>query len=237
MFDNIVQWVVNLMQTIGGPGVFLAILLENVFPPIPSEVILPLAGFTAAQPNPPYSLPIAIVWATLGSLLGAYLLYWLGAAFGADRLRRIADKIPLVDGNDVTKSVDWFHRHGPAAILFGRLIPGIRSLISIPAGVDRMPLLRFSLFTALGSAVWNTILATAGYLLGDQWSKVGDVVNQYSNVVYVILILLLVALLVWLVRRAIVRRKKGDADGDGAGGESRRDDGGRGAHAAGDQEL
>ncbi|SDB86919.1 membrane protein DedA, SNARE-associated domain [Raineyella antarctica] len=206
--DTIVEWITNLMQAIGGPGVFLAVLLENVFPPIPSEVILPLAGFTAAGPDAPYGVVAAILWATAGSLAGAAILYWLGWAVGAARLRWIADRMPLVDARDVDKSIDWFTRHGSVAILIGRLVPGVRSLISIPAGIDQMPLLKFGLYTALGSAIWNTVLVVAGYLLGDNWRAVTDWMDRFSTVVYIILALALVAGVVWLVRRAIQRRRE-----------------------------
>lgn len=209
--DTIVGWVTTLMEAIGGPGVFLAILLENVFPPIPSEVILPLAGFTAAQPDAPYGLVAAIIWATAGSVVGAALLYWLGAAVGAARIRWVADHIPLVDGGDVDKSIDWFNRHGSGAVFFGRLVPGIRSIISIPAGIDRMPLLKFGLYTTLGSLIWNTLLVVAGYLLGDNWHLVTDWMDRFSNVVYVLIILALVALTLWLVRRAVLRRRMAQA--------------------------
>lgn len=199
--DSIAEWVTNLMQAIGGPGIFLAVLLENIFPPIPSELVLPLAGFTAATPDAPYGVVAAIVWATAGSVVGALLLYWLGRAFGAARLRWIADRMPLVDAHDVDDAMMWFDRHGSAAVFFGRLVPGVRSLISIPAGVDQMPLLKFGVFTTLGSLLWNTVLIVAGYLLGDNWHAVTDWMDRFSNVVYAVLALALLALVVWLVRR------------------------------------
>lgn len=213
--NTIVDWVTTLMQAIGGPGVFLAILLENVFPPIPSEVILPLAGFTAAGPDAPYGVVAAILWATAGSLAGAGLLYWLGAAIGADRLRRIAERMPLVDAHDVDASVDWFTRHGSVAVLIGRLVPGVRSLISIPAGIDRMPLLTFGAFTALGSLIWNSVLVLAGYALGDNWHAVSDWMDRFSTVVYLVLAAGLVALTVWLVRRARRRTRPDDVTPSG----------------------
>lgn len=206
--ETIVEWITNLMQAIGGPGVFLAVLLENVFPPIPSEVILPLAGFTAAGPDAPYGVVAAIIWATAGSVLGAALLYWIGLAVGAARLRWIADRMPLVDSRDVDNAIDWFNRHGSAAVFFGRLVPGVRSLISIPAGIDQMPLLKFGLYTTLGSTIWNTVLVVAGYVLGDNWHAVTDWMDRFSNVVYAIILLALVAVVVWLVRRAVLRSRE-----------------------------
>ena len=144
----IIDWIVGLMDTLGAPGVGIAILLENLFPPIPSEVVLPLGGFTVAQGS--LSFAAVFIWATIGSVVGAYILYGVGAWLGAERLRAIADWMWLVKASDVDKSLEWFDRHGRPSILFGRLIPGIRSLISIPAGLDRMNLLTFGVWTTLG---------------------------------------------------------------------------------------
>ncbi len=189
----------QLMDVIGAPGVGAAILVENVFPPIPSEVVLPLAGFTAQLGR--FGVVEALVWATVGSLVGAWLLYGLGAAFGADRLARIADKIPLTEAGDVHRAVAWFDRHGAKAVFLGRLVPGVRSLISIPAGIDRMNPLSFTLFTLIGSGLWNSLLIGAGYLLGTRWTLVEEYMGVISKVVYVLLLLLVVGAVWWLVRR------------------------------------
>lgn len=158
--NTIVEWVLDLMDRIGGPGIALGIFLENVFPPIPSEVILPLAGFTAAQGR--YSLVEAVLWATFGSVAGALLLYGIGAALGLDRLKVIAHRMPLVDVADIDKTDAWFGKHGPKAVFFGRFVPGIRSLISIPAGIDRMPVAKFLGYTTAGSLIWNTLFVWLG---------------------------------------------------------------------------
>lgn len=205
----IIDWIVSLMDTLGAPGVGIAILLENLFPPIPSEVVLPLAGFTVAQGSLSF-LPV-FIWATIGSVVGAYALYGIGAWLGADRLRAIADWMWLVKASDVDKALEWFDRYGKPSILFGRLIPGIRSLISIPAGLDRMNLLTFGLWTTLGSGVWNAILIYLGFVLGDNWESVTGYVDQYSKVVYVLLILLLVWFFVYLLRRNARERNEGAA--------------------------
>lgn len=209
--NTIVDWVVDLMDRIGGPGVALGIALENIFPPIPSEVILPLAGFTAAR-GESFSLVEAILWATLGSVVGALALYGIGAALGLDRLRLIAQKMPLVDVADVDKSVDWFDRHGSKAVLFGRLIPGVRSLISIPAGVDRMRMTTFLAMTTLGSLVWNSLLISLGHQLGDRYELVEEYLDPISKVVYVLIILALLGTLAWMVRRSTRRRHDPDDD-------------------------
>lgn len=203
--SSIVDWVVSLMGVLGAPGVGLAILLENLFPPIPSEVVLPLAGFTAAQGK--MNVYLAFVFATIGSVVGAYILYGVGAAVGAERLRKIADWMWLTTREDVNKSLHWFDKYGTWSILVGRLIPGIRSLISIPAGIDRMNLFQFGLYTTIGSAVWNAILVALGYWLGDRYTVVADVIDQYSNVVYAIVAVLLVWLFVHLIRRDIKSKR------------------------------
>ena len=199
--DAVLDWVVGLMRTLGAPGVGMATALETVFPPVPSEVVLPLAGYTASEGH--YGLVAAIVWTTVGSLLGALVLYALGAAWGQERLCATAERIPLLHARDVERAIDWFGRHGRSAILLGRLVPGVRSFISIPAGIDRMPLLQFSAYTAAGSAVWNTALIVAGYELGSQWHHVEGYVGPASRVVYAALALAVV----WFVVRRLRRRR------------------------------
>ncbi|MFV8395876.1 DedA family protein [Corynebacterium hindlerae] len=193
------------MSTLGAPGVGVAILLENLFPPIPSEVVLPLAGFTAAQGK--MNVYVAFVFATIGSVLGAYILYGIGAAVGAERLRRIADWMWLVTREDVNKALEWFDRYGTWSILIGRLIPGVRSLISIPAGIHRMNLFQFGIYTTIGSAVWNAILVALGYWLGDRYTVVADVIDKYSTVVYVTVGIALIWLFVFMVRRDLKSKR------------------------------
>jgi membrane protein DedA with SNARE-associated domain len=180
--EAVLDWVVLVMRTVGSPGVGLATALETVFPPVPSELVLPLAGYTARLGY--YRVLAAVAWAPAGSLVGALVLYWLGAAWGLERICTLADRIPLMHAHDVRRAVAWFSRHGRTAVFVGRLVPGVRSLISIPAGIDRMPLLRFCAFTTAGSLVWNAALILAGYELGEQWHVVEGYVGPASNVVY-----------------------------------------------------
>jgi membrane protein DedA with SNARE-associated domain len=193
---NLVDWVTDLMHAAGAPGAALAIALENLFPPLPSEFFLPLAGFTAAQGK--MSLLDAILWTTFGSVAGALVLYWIGAMLGRDRVRRIASRMPLVRLSDVDKTEAWFVRNGYRAVFFGRMIPVFRSLISIPAGVERMRMAPFLAYTAAGSLLWNTALILAGYLLGDNWHLVEQYVGIGSKVV---LGLVAVAIIVFVVSR------------------------------------
>jgi len=155
------------VATIGEPGVLVATVLETVVPPVPSEVVLPLAGFIAAQGGmDPFP---ALAAATLGSLVGAPALYGAGRALGKARAVSWMARIPLVDREEVEHAVGWFHRHGGASVLVGRLVPGVRSLVSIPAGTTRMPLLRLSALTAAGSLLWNGLLVGGGHALGSQF--------------------------------------------------------------------
>ncbi len=188
--------VVAIMEAVGPVGVALAVFAENLFPPIPSELILPLAGFTAA--GGAFSPLAATVWATVGSVVGALALYGIGAALGRRRMYRIADRLPLVDVDDVEATERWFARYGTWSVLIGRLIPVFRSLISIPAGIEGMRLGLFVLYTTLGSAVWNALLVYGGYLLGANFHLVSDYADLFSNVVVV---LVAVALVTWAALR------------------------------------
>jgi len=202
----IVEWVTGLMTTLGAPGAGLAIALENLFPPLPSEVFLPLAGFTASRGG--MSLVAAIAWTTAGSVVGAVALYYVGALLGRERVRAIAAKLPLVKVSDVDKTEDWFAKHGTKAVFFGRMIPLFRSLISIPAGIERMPLPRFLGLTAAGSLVWNTALIMAGYLLGEQW----HLVEQYTGYVSTAVLVLVGIAVAWFVVSRLIGRERSGQD-------------------------
>ncbi|GAA2432535.1 DedA family protein [Streptomyces lavendulocolor] len=178
------RWINSLMDTLGAPGAGLAIALENLFPPLPSEVILPMAGFASATGR--IGLIAALLWTTAGSVIGALALYGVGALLGRDRTIAVASKLPLVKVSDIERTEAWFARHGTKAVFFGRMIPIFRSLISVPAGVERMPLPVFLGLTTLGSAIWNTAFVLAGYALGDNWEQVTHYVSLYSKVVLVV---------------------------------------------------
>lgn len=206
LLSGLIDWVVNLMTILGAPGAGIAVFLENLFPPIPSEVILPLAGFTVARGG--FSFISAVIWSTAGSVLGALVLYWLGRAFGEDRLKEIADRMWLVEAEDVSKATEFFERHGKASVFFGRFVPGVRSLISIPAGIAEMSKGVFLLWTTLGSVIWNATLIGLGYWLGGRYHLVADVIDQYSTVIYILIAVLIVVGIVMLIRRRIKRKKK-----------------------------
>nr|WP_238992388.1 DedA family protein [Jiangella ureilytica] len=192
-------WAVDLMDTMGAVGAGIAIFLENLFPPLPSEVILPLAGFTASRGD--MNLAAAIIWTTVGSVVGALVWYAVGAAVGRDRTRAILARLPLVKMSDVDKAEGWFAKHGVKTIFFGRMIPIFRSFISIPAGVERMSLTVFLLFTALGSAIWNTVFILLGYQLGQNWDAVERYVGLLQYAVIGAVVLAVVAFVVLRVRQ------------------------------------
>ena len=194
------DWAIALMETLGSIGAGVAVAIENLFPPIPSEVILPLAGFTASQGS--IVLWEVLLWTTVGSVVGALALYGLGAWLGPARLRRIVDRMPLMKVSDVDRAEAWFAKHGSKAVFFGRMIPIFRSLISIPAGIQRMPLLRFTLLTTAGSAIWNTVFVMAGYLLGEQWHRI----EQYADGLQLVVVAAVIAAVsVFVVMRVRAR--------------------------------
>ncbi|MEV0450322.1 DedA family protein [Streptomyces sp. NPDC050600] len=201
MDEWIAQWINTLMDTLGAPGAGIAVALENLFPPIPSEVILPLAGFAASSGR--MNLIVALLWTTAGSVVGALALYAVGALFGRERVIAVAARLPLVKVADIERTEAWFARHGTKAVLLGRMVPIFRSLISVPAGVQRMPLPLFLALTTLGSALWNTAFVLAGYVLGENWEQVTDYVSVYSKAVLVLALAALACLVAVRVVRAV----------------------------------
>jgi membrane protein DedA with SNARE-associated domain len=191
------EWMTMVMDRTGLAGVALLMFLENVFPPIPSELIMPMAGFTAARSG--QSLLSVTAAGTFGSVAGALFWYWLGRKLGRRRVKRLAERHGrwmTLCPPDVDRAVDRFQRYGVMAVLVGRLVPALRSLISVPAGIARMPLHQFFFFSAIGSAVWTALLAGAGYLLEDRYEQVADYLNPVSNVVFAVLA-------IWYVWRVV----------------------------------
>ncbi|GHJ14555.1 MULTISPECIES: DedA family protein [unclassified Micromonospora] len=200
-FTGLTGWVASVIDAWGAVGVALLVALESIIPPIPSEIVLAMAGYLSAEGR--FNVVVIVLAATAGSLLGALVLYWLGAALGEDRLKRWLDHIPLVDLEDLEKADRWFERHGRWAVLIGRVVPVVRSLVSIPAGANRMPLGEFILLTTLGSGVWNTLIVGAGFLLGSRWEDV-DRYSQWFN--YAIFAVFGVMIVSWAVKK--VRRRR-----------------------------
>lgn len=197
MLNDLTEWVIDVIDALGYVGVALLVMLESLFPPIPSEVVLPFAGFVASDGDA--NVVGMVVAATVGSMLGAYLLYGISAWIGQARLHALVvrhGRWARLTEVDIEKAEDWFEARGPRAVLIGRCVPLIRSLVSIPAGFDRMPLGTFSLYTLLGSLVWNSALVGAGYALRDRWDEVEPVL-QKAQLVVILAILAAVAWYVW----------------------------------------
>ena len=199
MFGDLGQWAADVLDSFGSLGLVLLLLIENLFPPIPSEVILPLAGFLVSRGD--LGIAQALFAATLGSLLGAYILYALGHWGGRPLVLRYG-RILHIGERDLDHAEGWFERYGSVVVFFARMVPGARSIVSVPAGMLHMPLVRFTLLTAFGSAFWNALLIGAGWFLGNNWTQVTDVVGQVSNIVVALVVIGVVALAVtWYVRR------------------------------------
>ena len=200
----------NLISQFGYIGVWFLIFFENVFPPIPSELILPLSGFFTTTTD--LTLPGVIIAATIGSITGAYLLSRerLMTFFGTRPMRLLGFK-----PEDISSAVDWFDRKGQVTVLICRCIPVVRSLISIPAGTAKMGVVRFSLYTLVGSAVWNSVLCSLGAAAGSAWETVTAQAEWISDVVkYVIIAIVVVAVIFWIVKRVIPALRE-QRDGEG----------------------
>ena len=194
-------WVASVIDSLGEVGVGLLVALENVIPPIPSEIVLSMAGYLAGEGR----MNVVLVWiaATAGSVVGALLLYWLGYALGEDRLKRWLDRVPLVDLSDLNKADRWFERHAKSTVLFGRCVPVVRSLVSVPAGANHMPLSIFTLLTAIGSGVWNLLFVGAGYLLGERWQNIDKYSHWFDYAVYA----LIVGSAAWWITKKVRKRR------------------------------
>jgi len=194
-------WVAGVIDSLGETGVGLLVALETVLPPVPSEVVLAVSGFLAGEGR--LNVVLVTLAATAGSVVGALALYWLGAAVGEDRLKRRLDRLPLIEVDDLENADRWFERHGRWAVFIGRMVPVVRSLVSIPAGANRMPLGEFLTLTALGSGLWNSLLIGLGFTLGERWQQV----EQYSTWFDLVILLVFVATITsWAVRR--IRRRR-----------------------------
>jgi len=172
---GLIGWVADVIATLGSVGVGVLTLLEVFFPPIPSELVLPMAGYLASQER--LGFVPAVILSTVGSTLGALILYWIARALGVDRIAALLRRVPLMEDDDLDRARGWFDRHDRMAVFIGRLVPGVRSLISLPAGFEEMPITLFLVLTIGGSVIWNTALIAGGYLLGSQWQSIG----QYSD--------------------------------------------------------
>ncbi|WP_394189715.1 DedA family protein [Paenisporosarcina quisquiliarum] len=195
------NWITDIMSQYGYIGIFLLIMLENIFPPIPSEVILTFGGYMTTQSA---MTPLGVILvSTAGSVAGAIILYWIGLQLDVKRLEKIVDrwgKVLRLTKADIHKADSWFDKYGIWTVLFCRLIPLIRSLISIPAGMSNMKFGLFLLFTTVGTLIWNTILVSVGAAVGDNWESIVGVMDVYSNIVYVLIVIVGLAVIWWYVQ-------------------------------------
>jgi membrane protein DedA with SNARE-associated domain len=189
LLSSLAQWVQDVIEQLGYLGVALLVVLENVFPPIPSEIVLPFAGFVAQRGSD--SVVLMILAATVGSVIGALIMYWIAAIIGDERLhaftRRFGKWVQIREA-DLTRAEEWFDRHAMSAVLVGRCVPLIRSVVSIPAGFRRMKLIPYIAYTFLGSLVWNIALVGAGAVLGENWERVEPVVATFQWIVIVVIL-------------------------------------------------
>jgi membrane protein DedA with SNARE-associated domain len=213
VFDSLSDWVVDVIDAIGYLGVALLVALENLFPPIPSEIVLPLAGFTSGRGEANFFGMVAA--ATVGSLVGAWVLYLVAAWIGPVRLRALFarfEKVLRIKPQDLDRAEGWFDRHSRVAVLICRCVPLIRSLVSIPAGFRRMSPLWFTIFTVIGSLVWNTALIGAGHLLGERWKETESVVSVFQYLVIGVIVLAVA----WFVWTRFVQPRRAASDEIGA---------------------
>ncbi|WP_353144286.1 DedA family protein [Acinetobacter pragensis] len=201
---NLTEWILSIMEQLGYLGIALLMFLDNVFPPIPSEIIMPSAGFTASQGQ--LLLSGVIAAGCIGSLTAAALLYWMGYQFNHEAIFRFVDrygKFLFIKSDDVKKSLLWFEKYGHRIVFFGRMIPAVRSLISIPAGMSRMPFWKFMFYSALGTMIWTTFLAAVGFYFGENQALMHEI---FSRVGYVIIGIVSI-LLIWLIYRRQLRKR------------------------------
>jgi membrane protein DedA with SNARE-associated domain len=193
MIAGIVDWMTEIMESLGYLGVTIAVFLETIFPPIPSAFIQPFSGFVASRSD--QTLLLTIVAASIGSFLGTVPFYFLGV-WGEDFVNKFLKKYGkylFIEESEVEKAFEFFDKHGSVIVITGRLIPLVRTVISFPAGVAKMPFIKFSIFTLLGAAIWSTVLSTAGYLLGERWEIILVWVEKYETISIILMILVVFA--------------------------------------------
>ena len=202
---NLTEWIISIMEQLGYWGIALLMFLDNIFPPIPSEIIMPSAGYSASQGQ--LLLVGVIIAGCIGSLLAAAILYWIGYKFNHDSIFRFVDrygKYLFIKSPDVKKSLDWFEQYGHRIVFFGRMIPAVRSLISIPAGMSHMPFWKFMFFSSLGTTIWTTFLACVGFYFGENQALMQNIFSQVSHFIIIIVI----AIIIWILYRRHKRKNR-----------------------------
>lgn len=201
------SWIINIMEDFGYIGVFLLIMLENIFPPIPSEVILTFGGYMTIQSD--LTFLGVVIASTLGSVAGAVALYDIGKIVGIKRIGRFVDKwgrFLRLTNEDIYKANDWFKKYGVWTVFFCRFIPLIRSLISLPAGMSKMNFWVFLILTTVGTLIWNIVLIYLGTKVGENWDTIVAHMDTYSNIAYAVLAVIFVLFILWIYRRKSKRK-------------------------------
>ena len=193
------EFVISIMNQFGYFGIFFLIFIENIFPPIPSEVVLLFGGFMTTYSK--LNLFGMVIFSTLGSTVGAIVLYYVGKILNKERLKKIVSgkigKILRLKASDIEKADKWFDTKGNKTVFFCRFIPVVRSLISIPAGMSEMIMSKFLLYTITGSLIWNTVLLFVGSKVGENWKKIEQMMNQYSHIILIILIIAFIGFVIY----------------------------------------
>lgn len=195
--------IISIMNKFGYFGVFFLIAIENIFPPIPSEVILLFGGFMTTYSK--INILGVIIASTLGSLVGALILYYIGKILNKERLKKIVKgkigKILRLKEKDIDKADEWFDTKGNKTVFFCRFVPILRSLISIPAGMSEMVMPKFLIYTTIGSAIWNSVLTIAGSIVGDKWETIVDIFDKYSHITLIVLIILFIGAIIYYFKK------------------------------------
>ncbi|MDD3241631.1 MAG: DedA family protein [Bacilli bacterium] len=188
------HFIIEIMNQWGYLGILFLIAFENIFPPIPSEVILTFGGFLTVSTK--MTIPLVILFSTIGSIIGALVLYYIGYVLNPERLEKIVNgrigKILFLKNSDIKKAEDWFQKRGPFTVFFCRFIPIVRSLISIPAGMTKMKLPLFLILTTIGSVIWNTVLVILGSVTGNNWTKIAEYISTYSKYTLIVLVIVFI---------------------------------------------
>ncbi len=208
ILNAINEWALSIISTVGYPGLGLVMFLENVFPPIPSEVVLPLAGWLTLDPESGFNMLGVTIVGAIGSVLGAFFFYGIGKWFDESRVRFLLQRFGrwfMLSEADLDTALTWFERYDEYVIFFGRMVPIIRSLISVPAGLANMNIGKFTFYTAIGTALWSFLLAFAGRLLGSQWHLVAEIIDRYQTLVIVVGVL---AVVIFFISRSRSRNRR-----------------------------
>lgn len=219
VINSIYTFCQNAMQIMGYPGLAIVMFLENVFPPIPSEIVLPLAGTLTVSSDPAvepqFNIIATILWASAGTFLGAWIWYWVGYIIGEDRVRRLLRKIGkyiMITEKDLDNALKWFGSYGEWVVFFGRMIPIIRTLISVPAGFAKMNWAKFSIFTIIGTMIWNTMLAFAGRILGDNYTIIIEWIDRFKEVIIILCVLVVVIFYARRIYKIRIKKEKLNTD-------------------------